>query len=101
VVLFHSELGFGGMVGVLQIPIARRAWLRIGGGGGQVGYGYGELAVRALLAGNGFAGSRYFTVSGGVGGVFRSGSCDADFFECTGSTTYVGPMLGFGHEWRF
>lgn len=101
VVLFHSELAFGGMVGVLRIPIARGGyWLTLGGGGGNIGYGYGELGVRALLAGNGLAGSRFLTVSGGIGAVYRSGVCD-EGFVCTDSTTYAGPMLGFNHEWRF
>jgi hypothetical protein len=101
VVLFHRELAFGGMVGVLRIPIARGGyWLTLGGGGGSIGYGYGELGVRALLAGNGLAGSRFLTVSGGIGAVYRSGVCD-EGFVCTDSTTYAGPMLGLTHEWRF
>ena len=101
VVLFHSQFQFGGMVAGAQIPVTRGYWFLLNGGGGNVGYGYGELGLRALLAGNGFAGSKYLTVTAGGVGVFRSGTC-ADFFSaCTDGAAYGGPMVGVGGEWRF
>jgi len=101
IALFHSQFQFGGMVVNSQIPITRGYWFLINGGGGNVGYGYGELGLRALLAGNGLAGSKYLTVTAGGVGVFRSGRCDDPFSSCSESLSYGGPMAGVGGEWRF
>jgi hypothetical protein len=100
VVLFHSEFDFGGLVMIGQIPVTRGYWLLLGGGGGVVGYGYGELGLRVLLSGNGGEGSRFLHVSAGGAAVFESGTCD-EFFTCTGDVSYGGPMAGVGGEWRF
>jgi hypothetical protein len=102
VVLFHSEFAFGDMTAALQIPIGRGYWLLFGGGGGNVGYGYGELGLRVLLSGNGLAGSKFLNVSAGGAGVFRSPICEDAFFECQQSqVAFGGPMAGIGGEWRF
>jgi len=98
--LFHSQFQFGGMVGSAQIPLTRGYWLLLNGGGGNVGYAFGEMGLRALLAGNGLAGSKYLTVTAGGVGVFRSGTCD-EFFSCSEDVAYGGPMAGIGGEWRF
>ena len=100
VVLFHSQFEFGGMVASLQIPVTRGYWLQLAGGGGEVGYGYGELGLRALLSGNGGAGSKFLLVTAGGAGVFESGSCPP-FSPCGISLSYGGPMAGIGGEWRF
>jgi hypothetical protein len=100
VVLFHSEFAFGGMVVTAQVPIARGYWLLFGGGGGNVGYGYGELGLRVLVSGHGLAPSRFLTVSAGGAGVFRSEFCVA-FEPCGSAISYGGPMAGIGSEWRF
>jgi hypothetical protein len=100
VVLFHSEFAFGGMVAAAQIPITHGYWLLFAGGGGNVGYAYGELGLRVLLAGDGLAGSRFLNVSAGGAGVFRSAFCAA-FEPCGQSVSYAGPMAGIGSEWRF
>jgi hypothetical protein len=100
IALFHSQFQFGGMVASGQIPLTRGYWLLLNGGGGSVGYGYGELGLRALLAGNGFAGSKYLTVTAGGVGVFKSGTCDENF-SCTDEKAFGGPMVGVGGEWRF
>jgi hypothetical protein len=100
VALFHSEFQFGGMVASGQIPVTPGYWLLLNGGGGNVGYGYGELGLRVLLAGNGLAGSKFLTVTAGGVSVFRSGAC-ADSFACTERVSYGGPMAGIGGEWRF
>lgn len=102
VVLFHSELEFGDMAAALQIPINRGFWLLFGGGGGSVGYGYGELGLRVLLSGNGLPGSKFLTLSAGGAGMFRSQICDDVFsFECQQPLSFGGPMAGIGSEWRF
>jgi hypothetical protein len=100
VVLFHSEFAFGGMVGTAQIPVTRGYWLQFGGGGGDLGYGYGEIGLRALLRGNGGAGSTFLSVSAGGAAVFRSGTCP-QFEPCSENVSYGGPMGGLGGEWRF
>jgi hypothetical protein len=100
VVLFHSQFEFGGMVASLQIPVSRGYWLLLAGGGGEVGYGYGEFGLKALLSGNGGTGSKFLLVSAGGAGVFESGSC-APFSPCGTNLSYGGPMAGIGGEWRF
>jgi hypothetical protein len=100
VVLFHSQFAFGGMVGAMQIPVGRGYWLLLGGGGGDVGYGYGEFGLRALLRGNGHAGSRFLTVTAGGAAVFGDRVCD-EFNICNNQIQYGGPMAGIGYEWRF
>jgi hypothetical protein len=93
VVLFHSEFDFGGVVVTGQIPVSRGYWLMLAGGGGNVGYGFGEIGLRVLLNGNGGVGSTFLTATGGGAVVFRQ-----DFDD---STDYGGAMAGFGYEWRF
>lgn len=99
IVLFHSQFEFGGMVATAQIPVSRGFWLQLGGGGGAVGYGYGELGLRVLMAGNGLRGSKFLTVTAGGAGVFEGLRCDP-FGSCD-SKSYGGPMAGIGSEWRF
>jgi hypothetical protein len=101
VVLFHSRFRFGAMTASGQIPVTRGYWLLLGGGGGDVGYGYGELGLRVLLQGNGNAGSKFLTVSVGGAGIFEDAECNSSFDFCGGSRTYAGPMAGLGGEWRF
>jgi hypothetical protein len=81
--------------------VTRGYWLLLNGGGGNVGYGYGELGLRVLLTGNGLAGSKFLTVTAGGAGVFKSGTCDPFFGSCSDSISYAGPMAGVGGEWRF
>jgi len=100
IALFHSQFQFGSMVASAQIPLTRGYWLLLDGGGGNVGYGFGEMGLRALLAGNGLAGSKYLTVTAGGVGVFKSGTCD-EFFSCSEEKSFGGPMVGVGGEWRF
>jgi hypothetical protein len=106
IVLFHSQFDFGGMVGTAQFPVTRGYWLLLGGGGGSVGYGYGEVGLRVLASGNGLAGSKFLTLSAGGAAVFRSRSCDqiidaVSFASCNQSVAFGGPMVGLGGEWRF
>lgn len=100
VVLFHSEFEFSAARVRLQIPFNGRTWLIAGGGGGDIGFGYGEAGLRTLLAGNGNRGSLFLTAVFGGAAVFQDENCftspdceDRDF-------EYLGPMLGVGAEWR-
>jgi hypothetical protein len=100
IVLFHSEFQFGGMVATGQIPVTPGYWLLLNGGGGSIGYGFGELGMRMLLRGNALAGSTFLTITAGGAAVFRSPTCD-EFGFCGEDLVYGGPMAGIGGEWRF
>jgi hypothetical protein len=105
VVLFHSEFEFSGFVGRAQIPVGHASWILMRGGGGSAGYGFGELGVRVLLAGNGDRGSVYFSGTFGGAGVFKQTveTCGTSDFiwDCPQTVSYVGPMVGAGAEFRF
>lgn len=105
VVLFHSRFEFAGFVGSGQIPVGQTSWLILEGGGGSAGYAYGEIGVRVLLMGNGDRGSVFFNGSVGGVGIFQEQELvcgSAEFtFPCWQTTSYAGPMLGAGAEWRF
>lgn len=102
-VLFHSEFHFSDVRASLQIPVAARAWLLAAGGGGLLGIEYGEVGMRFLLSGNGGAGSFFLSMTVGGVNVFEKCSVldNIDTFvpSCT-ATSYSGPMLGAGGEWR-
>jgi hypothetical protein len=105
IVLFHSRFEFSGLIGAGQIPVGSGVWLLLEGGGGQAGWGYGEIGVRTLLRGNGGPGSVFFAVVLGGVTVFEEQEVQCGsggfVFPCIDSTTYGGPMLGAGGEWRF
>jgi hypothetical protein len=95
VVIFHSETEFATLDIQGQLAVGEAAWLLLRGGGGSVGYGYGEVALRSLMRGNGGPGSFFFEVSVGGSALIRD--------TCEFCTTQVvgGPMVGLGGEWRF
>ncbi|HET8934213.1 MAG TPA: hypothetical protein VFN67_12260 [Polyangiales bacterium] len=105
VTLFHSNFQFSSLRVDVQVPVGARTWLRLAGGGGSLGIGFGEVGLRALMSGNGGAGSFFLTTVIGWAHLFRecnevpqvSGSAAAS--SCT-SVDYNGPMLGAGGEFR-
>jgi hypothetical protein len=103
IVLFHSEFDFSGLTITSQIPVARGYWVLLGGGGGSVGYAYGELGLRVLLKGRGDRGSVFFSATAGGAAVFKETGCSTseDFVFCDGTQTLGGPMAGVGVEHRF
>jgi hypothetical protein len=105
IVLFRSQFRFSGFVGRAQIPVGQAYWLLFAGGGGDSGYGYGELGVKALLRGNGDRGSFFFSGTVGGAGVFENivTTChgEGSEFTCGQRVKVVGPMVGVGGEWRF
>jgi hypothetical protein len=70
-----------------NIPLTRRLTLSAGGGGGDNGWGYGEIGVRAYFKGTGGAGTLIVPVSLGIGGFTRGDS-------------NAGPLLSIGIEMR-
>lgn len=102
-VVFHSQTEFSGLEMQGQISVASDSWLIFRGGGGTLGYGFGEVAVRNLLQGNGQKDSLFLEVSVGGAGVYREACPQGDFItvddECE-SHTVGGPLIGLGAEWR-
>ena len=107
-VLFHDAFSFGGLTGTLQIPVTLGGWLLMRGGGGVAGYGFGELGYRALLTGNGTAGSVFVQALAGGAALFQSRVVGvtqdlAGFpvgFTAEESRTVGGLMAGVGLGWR-
>jgi hypothetical protein len=108
--IFHkSEFKFGGINIRAQLPLSNRSWLLARGGGGVSGYGYGEIALKVLVKGNGDRGSLFLTPSLGGGGVFGETEKNIPANECYSymengkcikEVSYAGPMIGIGVEWR-
>jgi hypothetical protein len=102
VVVDRDRFALGSLTGDGQIPIAQRWWLLIRGGGGPIGFAYGDLGVRYLIAGDGGPDSIYLAASAGGAGILRDRACPAFPAPCTRkSASYAGPALGLGVEWRF
>lgn len=105
-VIFRSEVLFGYLQLEGQMAVADSTWLVIRGGGGSIGYGFGEVVVRNLLWGTGRPGSTFLELGLGGAGVFEQ-SCpptppvvSADNIpQCT-NTDVGGPMFTAGLEWR-
>jgi hypothetical protein len=112
-ILHEEEFFYGGTRGAFQVPLGTggtHTWLTVQGGGGRVGYAFGEVGLRVLLAGNGDRGSVFVTPS--LGGAYLRGEeeTDCEVYDyqtdsmvpgtCVETIEYGGPMVGFGMEWR-
>lgn len=105
-VIFRSEVLFGYLQLEGQLPVADATWLVVRGGGGSIGYGFGEVVVRNLLWGTGQAGSTFMELGLGGAGMFQH-SCPEtppvvgvdDIPRCT-NTDVGGPMFTAGLQWR-
>lgn len=112
--LYEEEFTYAATNATLQIPLLSETWLIARGGGGLVGYGFGEAGLRFLLRGNGDRGSLFTTASVGGAAVFTRTPCTLEttisnpegvqipseaHHDCR-SASYGGPMAGFGLEWR-
>lgn len=104
VALFHSNFQFSSLRIEAQIPLGARTWLRLAGGGGTLGFGFGEIGLRLLMSGNGGPGSFFFTTVAGWAHLFRD--CNA-VLQAAGTeatscnpASHTGPMLGAGGEFR-
>lgn len=105
-VIFRSEVLFGYLQLEGQLAVADTAWLVVRGGGGSIGYGFGEVVVRNLLWGTGQSGSTFLELGlGGAGGFEQSCPQTPSVVpsnaipECT-NTNVGGPMFTAGLEWR-
>ena len=101
---FDGDFNYGGTVGAFQIPLASRWWLLFRGGGGIVGYAFGEGGLRIRLKGNGHHKSIFLSATIGWGmvskryeGTVATGGSPYPTYD---SATYNGPTAGLGIEWR-
>lgn len=102
ILLYHKDSGgsdesgfvYGGTTGKLTIPLVARTDLFFGGGGGRMGYWFGEVGVFAWVTGNGDAGSFGLSASAGAAGLWGDDE-DGD------SITIIGPMVSIGLTYRF
>jgi hypothetical protein len=98
VVINRDKFELGSLSGDGEIPLGQRWWLAIRGGGGPIGFAYGDLGVRYLIFGELGPGSLLFVGSVGGAGIFKTRACA---FPCNHlNADYAGPSLGFGLEWR-
>lgn len=103
VTLFHSSFEFSSLRVDAQIPLGGRTWLRLAGGGGTIGLGYGEIGLRVLTSGNGGAGSIFLNSTIGWVGLYKScnqATADSTLTGFCQTVNYDGPMLGAGLEFR-
>ena len=90
--IFARDTGFvfGVGRGEVAVPVSSRLGLFAGGGGGENGWGYGEIGVRSLFGGAGTPGTLMLQAS--LGG--------AAIFDGPSRETIGGPLLAVGLEWR-
>lgn len=86
------------------IPVSEASAFVLRGGGGGIGYAFGEVGLRVRVRGNGDAGSVFLTPSLGYADVFQA-VCVATGYRdipCINETVHQsGPMVGFGVEYRW
>jgi hypothetical protein len=90
---------FGSTVGRINCPLGYRLTLFTAGGGGRLGFAFGELGVFIWAKGNGDAGSIGFSGAIGAAGVWArdvNGSEDEN-----DNSLLLGPMVSFGFTHRF
>lgn len=90
--IFARDTGFvfGVGRGELAVPVSSRLGVFAGGGGGENGWGYGEVGVRSFFGGAGTPGTLMLQAS--LGG--------AAIFDGPSRETIGGPSVAFGLEWR-
>jgi hypothetical protein len=96
------ELGY--FVGSFQIPLSTRIMVIARGGGGNVGFAYGDLGLRAVVRGDGGHGT--LALTGFIGGaaitenLCSSNPDSTSFTVACATANLVGPSLGGGVQWR-
>ncbi len=99
----EDETGFvyGGTTGRFNIPLGARTDLFLGGGGGRMGYAFGEVGVFTWIKGNGDSGSFGVSTSAGGAGVWGVRKREyADYWD-TEHIVVAGPMVSLGLTYRF
>ena len=99
----NGQFDLGYFVSTVQIPLSTTAMLILRGGGGRVGFAYGDVGVRVLVRGDGGKGS--IALTGYAGGAaimvdLCSTNPDPPFTSSCNSSSLGGPALGGAVEWR-
>jgi hypothetical protein len=99
----NGQFNLGYFLSSVQIPLSRKIMLMIRGGGGPVGFAYGDLGIRAMLRGDGgkgtvalagFAGGAAITVD-----LCSTNAVPPNTTACNDSTL-GGPSVGGAVEWK-
>ena len=105
IVVDKDQFALGGLSITGQAALSERWWLLIRGGGGPVGFAFGDLGVRYLVSGDLGPGSLFLVGTAGGAGVFKKRACtftSITQITCGGlKADYAGPAIGLGLEWRF
>ncbi len=99
----NGQFDLGYFVTSVQIPVAKTAMLVLRGGGGRVGFAYGDIGVRVLVRGEGGKGTIALTGFAGGAGILVnlcSSNPDPPFATSCNSSNLSGPSLGGALEWR-
>ncbi len=100
----NSGFIYAGTAGKITVPLAARTFIFLEGGGGVMGYGFGDLGVFTWVRGNGDAGSIGISALAGgavVWGVREKTTTPADPYSVTETVLIAGPMVGLGMTYRF
>jgi hypothetical protein len=99
----NHQFNLGYFVSSIQIPLSRTTMLVIRGGGGPVGFAYGDVGVRALVRGNGGPGTVALTGFAGGASIMVdlcSTNTQSPFTESCNNSSLGGPSLGGAVEWK-
>ncbi len=102
----NSGFIYAGTTGKITVPLAARTFIFLEGGGGVMGYGFGDLGVFTWVRGNGDAGSIGISALAGgavVWGVREKTTTPAvgEPYSVTETVLISGPMVGLGMTYRF
>jgi hypothetical protein len=97
---------YAGTGGKVTIPLAARTFMFLEGGGGVMGYGFGDLGVFTWVRGSGDAGSVGICALAGAAGVWGVRKktvtpAGGQPYTETENVTIAGPMVGLGMTYRF
>ncbi len=103
---YESAFRYGATVATATTPLTPRFALFARGGGGVIGFAFGELGLRVLAVGNGDRGS--LLIDAALGGAVvrdRDQQCRVEgqgewAWEQCETVNLGGPMIGLGMEWR-
>jgi hypothetical protein len=105
VIVDNDKFALGSIDGLVQVAVSQRWWLLLDGGGGPIGYAYGDGGVRYLVSGDLGPGS--FLLTGMIGGagiskLTRSLTTQSGYtyYRTVKTADYSGPAVGLGLEWR-
>jgi hypothetical protein len=100
-VAINQKFDLGYFVASLQIPFTRTVMLIARGGGGNVGFGYGDLGARVIVRGDGGKGTVALIGYAGAAGISMnlcSTNPDPPFTSTCNTASLFGPSLGGGVE---